>query len=132
MFSSSFRTACGMYFRALQTSGKNGHHIPKSHLHIQTLNYLTLHDSYKDKITKAGKGKAVTGHSPQIDPFVVAKLSAAHVTMISYDLSYMFWRHVFFTCVYKSKLTFFCIPFGLQLLPFSCCKIIKYTSITFE
>jgi len=34
----------------------------------------------------------------------MTELSIAHVTMVTYDLAYMLWRHVFLLSIYEAKL----------------------------
>lgn len=41
--------------------------------------------------------------------------------MVSDDLPDVLWWHVFFLCIYKTKLALLGEPFGLQLKPFLGC-----------
>lgn len=44
--------------------------------------------------------------------------ATAHVSMIPYDLSNMFRRHIFFLSVHEAQLSFVGESFRLQLVPF--------------
>lgn len=57
---------------------------------------------------------------PKVHPFVMAKLSVGHVSMVSDDLPHMLGRHVFLLGINKPKLSLFGVAFCLQLLPFPC------------
>ena len=55
-----------------------------------------------------------------MDPFVISKLSVAHVAMVLDDLSHMFRRKLLLSRVHKAGLaTSISIPSALALLPFS-------------
>lgn len=71
-------------------------------------------------------------YSPKVHSLVMSELSVGHVTMISNDLPHMFWWHVFLLGFHKSKLSFFSIAFGLQLLPLASYNVKKKkTQLTF-
>lgn len=53
----------------------------------------------------------------------MAKLSVGHVTVVPDDLAHMLRWHIFFLCIHEAKLPLFRVTLGLQLLPFSRCRL---------
>ena len=43
--------------------------------------------------------------SPKVDTLVIPELSVCHVTMVSYDLPHMLWRHILLLSFNKAKLS---------------------------
>ena len=67
----------------------------------------------------------INRYSPEIDSFIIAKLSVCHVSMVTDNLPDVLWRHVLFLGLNKTKLSLLTVTFRLKLLPFPSCRDTK-------